>query len=207
MDFDTISKLAFGLVSSLGTIALVFFNLSQARKVKAELLEKFEVAVTRESIHSVTELFRLIHGLRMSYKDIVELIRHDKCSKIIHALKKTPGIVSYVNGEFQYTNIAKSRIFRFLDVWFTRLSIAIFSALCLLSWGMVGFGNAVTSILGFGFLIFCSIMLTLQLRQRAYNQMIQSLVEPEEMPQVQSNDHVSVEAKCTCNHQVENGRI
>lgn len=179
MDFDTISKLAFGLVSSLGTIALVFFNLSQSRKIKAELLDKFEVAITRESIHSVTELFRLIHGLRMSYKDIVELIRHDQCSKIIYALKKTPGMVSYVNGEFQYTSIARNRIFRFLDVWFLRLSIMLFSALCLLSWAMVGFGNGVTSISGFGLLIFGSMMLALQLRQRSYDQMIKSLVEPD----------------------------
>ena len=207
MDFDTFSKLAFGLVSSLGTMALVFFNLGQTRKVKAELLEKFEEAVTRESIHSVTELFRLIHGLRMSYRDIVELIKHDQCSRIIYALKKTPGIVSYANGEFQLTNIAKNRIFRFLDVWFTRLSIAIFSALCLLSWGMVGFGNAVTSILGFGFLIFCSIMLTLQLRQRAYNQMIQSLIKPEGTREIQPIDHVSVGTKCTIENQVANGRV
>lgn len=206
MDFDTLSKLAFSLVSALGTVALVFFNFGQTRKIKAELLEKFEEAVTRESIHSVTELFRLIHGLRMSYRDILELIKHDQCSRIIYALQKTPGIVSYANGEFQLTKIAKNPIFRFFDVWFTRLSITIFSALCLLSWGMVGFGNVMTSIVGFGLLIFSSIMLTLQLRQRTYNQMIQTLVEPEGTRDIESIDHNSVN-QCTIENQVANGRV
>ena len=184
MDFDTISKLSFGLISSLGTIALVFFNLGQARKIKAELLEKFEEAISRQSKHSVTELFRLIHGLRMSYSDIVELTQHDQCSKVIYALKKTPGMVSYSNGEFRYTSIAGNRAFRFIDKWFLRLSIGLFSALGLLSLAMLGFGEGATSIAGFVFLLFCSLMLALQLRQRSYDQMVHSLVEPERNNQI-----------------------
>lgn len=123
MDIEVISKLTFGLISSLGTIALVLFNMGQARKIKAELLEKFEEAVARESIHSATELFRLIHGLRMSYGDIIELIQHEQCSKIIYALKKTPGMVSYERGEFRYTRIARNNLFRFIDRWFYLSSI------------------------------------------------------------------------------------
>src|SRR5690606_40611368 len=99
MDFETASKLIFGVISSLGTMALVFYNMSQTRKLRTELLEKFEEAVNRKNKHSSTELFRLIHGLRMNYSDVVELVKHDDCSKIIYALKKTPGIVSFKNGE------------------------------------------------------------------------------------------------------------
>ncbi|WP_321323528.1 hypothetical protein [Thiomicrorhabdus sp.] len=179
MDIDVLSKLAFGLVSSLGTIALILFNIGQARKIKAELLEKFEEAVQRESIHSVTELFRLIHGLRMSYGDILELIRHEQCSKIIYALKKTPGIVSYEGGEFKYTLIARNRFFRFIDRWFMRLSIGFFSLLGVLSLALFGLGHGSTSVISFVFLLFSSVMLALQLRQRAYDQMVERLIEPE----------------------------
>lgn len=188
MEFDAGSKLIFGLISSLGTIALVFFNLGQARKIKAELLEKFEEAIFRQSKHSVTELFRLIHGLRMSYSDILELIQHDQCSKIIYVLKKTPGVVSYVNGEFRYANIAGSMIFRLIQKWFLRISISFFSILALLSLATLGFGKGATSVAGFIFLLFCSLMLAFQLRQRSYDQMVESLVVPEHSAQMESID-------------------
>jgi len=193
MDIEVISKLAFGLVSSLGTIALVLFNIGQSRKIKAELLEKFEEAVGRESIHSVTELFRLIHGLRMSYGDIIELIRNEQCSKIIYALKKTPGMVSYERGEFRYTQIARNGLFRFVDLWFLRLSIGFFSILGLFSLGMLGFGDGATSVAGFVFLLFCSVMLALQLRQRAYDQMVQRLIEPDHNNQMQPTANASAD--------------
>ncbi|MFB2640938.1 hypothetical protein ACE02D_01380 [Shewanella bicestrii] len=193
MDIEVISKLAFGLVSSLGTIALVLFNMGQSRKIKAELLEKFEEAVGRGSIHSVTELFRLIHGLRMSYGDIIELIRHEQCSKIIYALKKTPGMVSYEGGEFRYTQIARNRFFRFIDLWFLRLSIGFFSIFGLLSLGMLGFGHGATSVAGFVFLLCCSVMLAVQLRQRTYDQMIQRLIEPEHNNQMQPTANASAD--------------
>ncbi len=193
MDIEVISKLAFGIVSSLGTIALILFNMGQARKIKAELLDKFEEAVARESIHSVTELFRLIHGLRMSYVDIIELIRHDQCSKIIYALKKTPGMVYYENGEFRYTRMARNGLFRFFDRWFLRLSISLFSILGLFSLGMLGFGNGATSVAGFIFLLFCSVMLAVQLRQRAYDQMVQRLIEPGRNNQMQPTANASTD--------------
>jgi len=179
MDFELVSKLSFGLVSSMGTVALVFYNLGQARKVRAELLEKFEEAVSRENIHSTTELFRLIHGLRMSYRDIATLVKNDQCSKIIYALKKTPGMVSYRDGEFRYSGIAGSRVFRLINTWFTRLSIWFFGLLALGSLTMFAFGEGATSIAGFVFLIFCSFFLALQVRQRNYDRMIQNIVEPE----------------------------
>ena len=50
MDIETILKVVFGLISSLGTIALVFFNIGQTRKLKAELLEKFEDALVKERV-------------------------------------------------------------------------------------------------------------------------------------------------------------
>jgi len=178
MDFETASKLIFGLISSFGTIALVSYNMSQTRKLRTELLEKFEEAVNRKNKHSSTELFRLIHGLRMNYSDVVELVKHDDCSKIIYALKKTPGIVSFKNGEFQYTGIGKNKVFRYLDRWFTRFSIYFFGSLLLCSLAIMGISEGLSSVAGFLLVIFNSVMLALQLRQRNYDQMIESLVSP-----------------------------
>lgn len=179
MDVGIASKLVFGVISSLGTMALIFYNMGQARKVKAELLEKFEEAINMESKHSATELFRLIHGLRMNYSDVVELIKNDDCSKIIYALKKTPGIVSFKNGEFRYAGVGRNKLFRYLDRWFTRFSIFLFGGFLLLSLAVMVMSEGSSSVAGFLFMIFSSAILTFQLRQRIYDQMIDSLVSPE----------------------------
>lgn len=78
MEFD-LAKLILASMSAIGTMAVVFYNVGQTRKIKSELLREFEEAISRGNKHSVTELFRLIHGLRMSYTDIRELINHDNC--------------------------------------------------------------------------------------------------------------------------------
>ncbi|MDP2713390.1 hypothetical protein [Rheinheimera sp.] len=193
MDFDLTAKFLLGAFSALGTMALVFFNLSQTRKIKAELLEKFEDAVSRANKHSVTELFRLIHGLRMNYADIIELVKHDNCSKIIFSLKKTPGLVSYRGGKFRYSKIASNRIFRFVDKFFMRLSIFTFSAFTLFSFGVLIFGKGTTAVVGFVFLILSSMMLAFQLRQRNYDQMVSDLVEPEHNNLIQQTENVSAD--------------
>ena len=193
MDFDVASKLIFGFISALGTIALVFYNMGQSRKAKAELLEKFEEAVDRKNKHSTTEIFRLIHGLRMSYSDVIELIEHDDCSKVIYALKKTPGMVSFRNGEFQYAGMGRNKLFRWVDRWFLRATIVFFGFVAVISLAFLGFGEGATSIAGFIFLIFSSMMLALQLRQRAYDQMVQELVTPEHNNKMQPTADASAD--------------
>jgi len=179
MEVTEFTKIIFGMITATGTAALTYFNLSQTRKVTAELLEKFEVAIEKSQKHSVTEIFRLIHGLRMSYSDIMQLIQHDECSKIIFALRKTPGIVCYRNGTFQYTPIGKSSAFKFFDIWSTRFTIGTFSVLTLSSFLLLVFGDGTSSVLGFVFMIMFSYLLGTQLRQNRHDQMITSLVNDE----------------------------
>jgi hypothetical protein len=179
MEFDTATKFIFGIVSALGTFAVIFLNSRQAAQVKSELLIKFENALVKEQKHSVTELFRLIHGVRMSYSDIIELVKHDECIKIIYAIRKTPGIVRYEQGEFTYTNIAKHPIFKFIDRWIYLTGVVVFSFLTLLSLSMLGFGNGATAIAGFVLSLFGTSMLAIQVRQRRYDQMVSNLINPD----------------------------
>ncbi|MEX1221787.1 MAG: hypothetical protein WEA82_06705 [Idiomarina sp.] len=179
MDIDILSKLTLGVVSAIGTIALAFLSIGRTRRLQADLVEKFEEALVRESLHSVTELFRLIHGLRMSYTDIVELVKHNQCSKIIYILKRTPGMVSYQDGEIQYSNIARNSIFRFFDRWFLRLSIVFFSLSGLASLMLLGLSQGVMAGVGFVFLLPSSFMLALQVRELKYDQMVKNLINSE----------------------------
>ncbi|MEH6450384.1 MAG: hypothetical protein V7765_17065 [Oleispira sp.] len=179
MEFDAITKLIFGIVSAIGTVALVFLNSRQATKVKAELLEKFEAALEKSQKHSVAELFRLIHGVRMSYSDIAELVKHDECIKIIYAIKKTPGMVRYENRKFTYTGIGKSAIVRFIDRWFTAFGITFFVILSLASLLMLVFGKGATAATGLFFFIICVAMLAMHMKQHRYDQMVSNLINPE----------------------------
>ena len=179
MNFEITTKIIFGSVSAFGTIAIVFYNFGQTRKIRAELLEKFEESISKSNKHSATELFRLLHGLRMSYTDIVELITRDNCSKIIYALKKTPGIVCYENGEFRYTNVGRNKIYQFVDRWIMKTGIVLFSVVAVISFGFFTFGKGSISIVSFVILIFSVTMFALQLRQKNYDRMVSNLINPE----------------------------
>lgn len=177
MEFDTITKFIFGLVSTLGTFAVIFLSSHQAAQAKAELLAKFENALKKEQKHSATELFRLLHGLRMNYSDIVELVQHDDCIKIIYAIKKTPGLVRYEQGNFKYTKIAKNPIFKFIDLWIARVGIAVFGLLTAASLLMLSLGDGGTALAGFIFMLFGASMLGIQIRQSRHDQMVANIIQ------------------------------
>jgi len=105
-------------------------------------------------------------------------VKHDECIKIIYAIRKTPGLVRYENGQFSYTKIAKHPIFKVIDKWIYLASVIIFSFLTLISLSMLGFGNGATAIAGFILSIFGASMLAMQLRQRRYDQMVSNLIHP-----------------------------
>lgn len=176
MELDILTKVIIGIISSLGTAGVIFLNFRQAAKLKAELLDQFDSAVRHNKKHTATELFRLIHGIRMSFTDIKALIQHDECSKIIYALKKTPGIVAYKSGNFEYAGLGSNRLYRFIDRWMTKLGLLMFSTLSVAFMLMFSFGHGNTSITGFIMMIICATLATVQLRQRRYDQMIDNLV-------------------------------
>lgn len=180
MEVTETSKLLFGLITALGTGTAIYYNFGQTRKIQAELLEKFEFAVIKSQKHSVTELFRLIHGLRMSYSDVRELIKHDDCSKIIFALKKSPGTVCYKNGSFQYSNVGGNKIVQNLDRFFNRIGIIIFGIFSIFSFSLLIFGKSNEAITGFILLLISSAMLATQFRERNFNSMVLRLVTPKQ---------------------------
>lgn len=118
-DFEILKALA-GLLSALGTVAVYKFNLAQTQKVRAELLEKFELALEKGQKHTAAELFRLLHGLRMEFGDIAAICAHDKALKIVLALQKTPGMVKVENGLFKYSDLFEKEWVRRSNRWINR---------------------------------------------------------------------------------------
>ncbi len=176
MEIEILSKVLVGIITIVSSYKATIFNIGNSQKMKADLLEKLDVAIERKKKHTSTELFRLIHGLRMSYPDIESLAQSDNCSAIIYALKKTPGIVYYSNGKLQYTAIASSTIFKFIEKFASWLFITLFTLLAAMSFYMFVFCEGGTSIVGIVLLAFSTFMLTIYYRQRSYDRMVSDIV-------------------------------
>lgn len=112
--FNIFNALA-GTASVLGAVAVYQFKLSQSKKARADLLVQLDDAIAQEKKHSAGELFYLLHDLRMNFEDIQAICGDSRSSKIVHALRKTPGIVTHTNGQFQYTGL-------FQKIWVRRIN-------------------------------------------------------------------------------------
>lgn len=172
-----ILKAAIGLFSALAGVALYKLNNTKMLKTRAELVEQFQQALANENKYSVTEMFRLLHGLRMTYYDIETLCADSDVSHIIFALQKTPGMVKYENSSFQYTPVFQkpwirkiNRIFSYGAVWFLGLATLI----SLIAFVFVKDQAAVVAIF---ILIPGLTFLTLQLRDIKYDNLVERLVQ------------------------------
>ncbi|WP_281628737.1 hypothetical protein [Vibrio sp. St2] len=176
MEIPEAGNLFFGMIASIGTVVATLYNFGQVRKINAELLASFEIALEKQNKHSVTELFRSIHGLRMNYSDIVVLVNDDNCSKIIYALKKTPGMVSFEGGKFQYSGLGKIRPFMAFDKLLRGAGLVLAIGLFVISFWLLAFGNSGESIAGMILIVPSSFFIALSIRTNRYDKMVRSLV-------------------------------
>jgi|TARA_R100000656_G_scaffold57627_1_gene45074 hypothetical protein len=111
LDFDIIKVLA-GFVSAIGAVAAYKFNRAQGQKFRAELIEKFELALEKGQRHATSELFLILHGLNMEFEEIEAVCAHRHSRNVIRALQKTPGMVRFENSRIDYTPLFQKRWFR-----------------------------------------------------------------------------------------------
>ena len=179
MDWIELIKAVVALISAVAGIAIYKLNHAKMSKTRGELVEQFQNALDAEKKYSVIEIFRLLHGVRMTYEDIKALCSDSDASHIIFALQKTPGMVKYESSRFQYSDIFKKKWFRKTNKWFS-ISAAWF-------FGMVTAGLVVgfifsesKSTLAILFLLIpCFAFLTYQIREIRYDSLIERLAERE----------------------------
>lgn len=169
-----------GVASAVGAIALYKYNSAQTLKSRAELIERFEEALQKNRKHAVTELFRMLHGLRLSYQDIVSICSDEESSKIIYALKKTPGMVSYENGKFVYKSVFKRRTFRFISSISMYGVSVLFSLITvlLITTGATSKGTEALAIILV--LVPCAAFLGMVVEDIRFDRMVDSIVHREE---------------------------
>lgn len=176
MDIEIINKLILGVISMIGTFTLSKYNTNQSNKIKAELLEKFDAALLGNNKHTITELFRIIHDLRMDYEDIIALTKDDRCSKIIHALHTTPSYVSYSKGNFEYAQIGKYKFYRNILKYHYKISVYFFygcTIFCIILFSISKDAELITSFLG---IIMSTLGLMYSMKENHFNNMIDDLV-------------------------------
>lgn len=188
MEKIEIMKAVAGLISALGTIAVYKYNFSQSEKAHAELIEKFEHALSQEKKHATCELFRMLHGLRMDYEDIQAICRSSKVSKIIFALKKTGGMVKYEDGRVQYTEFFEKRWVRIFDKYIMRTLTYGMGGIIALSIILMVFLEGPASLAMLVFVIPCAAFLAMQVKDIRHDMMVESLIDESETQQVNKPD-------------------
>ena len=177
MDSIELLKALVGLFSAVAGIAIYKLNHAKMLKTRADLVEQFQKALAEGQKYSVMEMFRLLHGLRMTYEDIQALCADSNASHIIFALQKTPGMVKYKNSSFQYTAIFQKTWFRKTNKWFS-IGVAWLSGLVtvglVIAFILVKQQTALAVLI---ILIPCFAFLTYFLRDIQYDELVENLVE------------------------------
>ena len=184
MDSLSLLNTAIGLASAIGAIALFRLNSALRNKAHAELLEKFETALSIKQKHSVCELFFLLHGLRMNYKDVVSIVNDDNSSKIIRALRKSPGMVKYDNNGFQYNNFYKKSWFRKLGNVSSKFLMYGFLTIDILLLIGIAFSKGETTLQLLFSAIFISVFFTMQLNENQHDRLVHDLVSANRLSQM-----------------------
>ena len=190
-DFEALKAVA-GVVSALGAVAVYKFNNAQTKKVRAELIEKFELALEKQQKHAATELFRLLHGLRMEFDDVSTICEHNKAPKIILALQKTPGMVKFENGQFKYTDFFEKKWVRNSNRWITRALAYLVGGLTVMLIGLMATLEGAAALAMLIFVIPSAAFLGMQLKDIRHDKMVESIVN-EPMQSARSSESLSAD--------------
>ena len=174
MEIDFFKAIA-GLASALGTVAVYRFNLAQAKRSRAELIEKLEKALENGSKHSVCELFHILHGLPMDYADVRAICDSDRASKIVLALQRTPGMVKHEGGSFQYTELYKKPWVRRSYRVILTIGAATFGLFTLALIAIMTTMQGISAVAMLVFVIPLFAFLTVQLKDLQHERMVNSL--------------------------------
>ncbi len=173
-------KILVSIVSALGTIAGYKLNHIKSQQTKAVLINQFEEALGNKNKYSICELFSVIYGINMGYKDILEIIERDDLNKVLFVLKKTPGMVKYAEGRLQYNTVYKSSRYRVIEHAYTKYSAYLSGALAILIVTLLmPFAKGTLVLISLGFAVLGFTVFLLQWRETQYNNMLKELIENE----------------------------
>ena len=180
MEYSELFKALLGVFSAISAIAIYKFNMAKSLQVRAELIEKFEEALERKNKHSVCELFRLLHGARRNYKEVVAITENDDVSIILFALKKSPGMVIFEGGELKLSSLFSQPWVRLVNKYASKGLAYFIGAFTVGLIILMAVTEGVASIALLIFIIPSSAVLAIQINDLKYDQMVYKLVDNNE---------------------------
>lgn len=178
--YNIINALA-GIASVMGAVAVYQFKLSQSKKARADLLAQLDDSIAQMKKHSAGELFYLLHGLRMNFEDIQAICNDSRSVKIIHALRKTPGIVTHENGRFKYTGIFKKAWVRRANKIFMKLLAYAMATVAFVSIILMGFLDGTETLVLLIIVAPLAAFFGMQVKDIQHDNMVESLVSTDEL--------------------------
>lgn len=172
-----IIKAAIGLISAVSAVGVYRLNKLKAYESRANLIKQLEEALEGCKKYSATELFRMLHGVRLTYEEVRTLTKKDKVAHILHVLTRTPSMVSYTNGEFKYSISFSKPFNRIIYKYSSRFCVAIFGVSTFAFIVMFALSEGTQAIAILFLLIPSSAFLTMQLNEIKYDKFVEELVD------------------------------
>lgn len=177
MEPDMITKPFLGVFSAISAIGVFFFNQWQAKKLRAELLEKLDEAISKEKKHTACELFRLIHGIPIEYSNLKALVNDDNSMVIVYVLKRYPGLAKLQEGKLIYSKKMRSpRVRQFGKIVYHSLAI-FFGFTLTFSVIYMSTGGVAQFLIGFVFVLISYFVFANMLKMIQDERMIKDLVD------------------------------
>lgn len=179
MEYSDLIKLLIGLISAFGAIVGYKLNSIKSKQAQAELIKQFENALENDNKYSTCELFALIYGINMDYKDILEITKRDDLNKVLYLLKKSPGVVAFKSGKLKYNTVFEKPWVRTIEKHISKsltYGAGILTVLLIL---MMPFANGALITITLALLVIAFTIFTLELREMLHGNMIRKMVEIE----------------------------
>jgi len=132
LELEEILKLLVSVVSIIGAAITAMYKVKESKKLKLELLTKLDESLESDKKNTACEVFNMIYGMNIPYKELKSLLSSDDANEKIRLLKAKSEAVTLENGELKLTEHYKRKWVQYTDNTVNRV-MAVFSIFVVMS--------------------------------------------------------------------------
>jgi len=166
LELEEILKLLVSVVSIIGASIAAIYKAKETKKIKIELLTKLDESIENDKKNTACEVFNMIYGMNIPYKELKSLLSSDDANEKIRLLKAKSEAVTLEHGELKLTDHYKRKWVQYTDNTVHRV-IAVISMLIMVT-AIVGFSvvkNMYLAMILIGAIIIFSYLFTYSMEQ------------------------------------------
>lgn len=173
---EDIIRILPGFAALAGSIVAYITARNHAIKSKLDLIRRFSEAISNRNKYEVQQLFFLLHGLRMKYRDIQQLVNLEDSASILYVISKRSGMIWFDSGKLEFRSMFKSHFVRkAFDYVSIFLMIAMLTVV-LISFVVLLLSEGKYTIASSSMLIFFGFFLLLQIRDFVFDKKAYELI-------------------------------